>query len=296
MKNTGLDLEREKLEQDGTEWQFGATSPSCLFAVPESDREANLPIGELQNIGEEKSGCVSRAYVNILETKFTYAYNHNLISPENKKWFVDNGYVNGIRIVFADANIEILSGTTRQGNSLKAPIDTIRKVGLVPKSLLPQLNTWDAHYDPARITPEIKALGENFLKRFSINYEQVYLNDLTTLLAQDTVALAAYAWPMPIDGEYPPQPGLPFNHCFMGFSIPLIYIFDNYLDNGAQGDFIKKLFPDYIFYQYGYRAYISAQNVPSVDDEIPAQVFWALSNNDLISYFLKWWEFFSKKA
>lgn len=264
--NTGLDLEKEKQNVDGTEWQFGSLSPTCLFAVPPEERETYLPKGELQNIGEEKSGCVSRAYVNALEMKFTYAYHKGLIKPENKKWLEDNGYVVDGKIVFADANIEILSGTTRNGNSLKAPIDTLRKVGLVPKHLLPQLETWDAHYSRDRITPGITKLGEEFVRRFTINYEQVQVTHLKELLEKDVLALAGYAWARPVDGEYSADPSLSFNHCFLGFGLPLLYVFDNYQE--SEGDFIKKLVASYPLYIDGYRAYISAQNIP-VLDELP---------------------------
>lgn len=280
--NTGLDLAREQAEQDGSEWTFGATSPDCLFTVPEVQRSFFLPVGELQNIGEEKSGCVSRAYINILETKFTYAYRNGLILEENKAWLEKNSYVQGDKVVFADANIEILSGTTRQGNSLKAPVDAIRKHGLVPKPLLPQLEKWDDHYNPDRITDRIKTLGLEFLKRFKINYEQVSLGTLESLLAKDCVALAGYAWPTPKNGVYPAQPGLPLNHCFVGFANPLTHIFDNYLD--TDGDFIKRLAPDYVLWNYGYRVYVSAQNTPE-HDEIQATVFQVLMKHGLLSFF-----------
>lgn len=265
--NYGLNLDLEKEHVDGSEWTFGSLSPTCLFAVPEVERESYLPPGELQNIGEEKSGCVSRAYINALEMKFSYAYDKDLIKPENKKWLEDKGYVVDGKVTFADANVEILSGTTKTGNSLKAPIDTLRKVGLVPKHLLPQLDTFDAHYDKARLTPEITKLGEDFLKRFSINYEQVFTVSLKELLANDVVALAGYAWPRPVDGEYSADPLLPFNHCFIGYSLPMTYIFDNYYDQ-VDGDFIKKLVASYPLYEYGYRAYVSAQNVPTLE-EVP---------------------------
>jgi hypothetical protein len=262
MHNTGLDLEKEKAELKGDEWVFGALSPKCIFSVPEDEREDYLPVGELQNIGEEKSGCVTRAYNNKLEDKFTYADKKNIMPPELKKWGRDNRYATEDGVwTFSDAYIEILSGTTRSGNSLKAPAHAIYEHGLVPKSVLPQLDTWDSHYNPIRITKDIKNLGLEFKKRFTINYEQVFTADMDSLLKHDMVGIAVYAWPLPENGEYP-RTDLPLNHCVMAYRTPLTYIFDNYIDS-TDGDFIKKLKVDYNIYDYGYRLYVSAQNVPS---------------------------------
>ena len=268
MKNHGLDLAREETELRGDEHVFGASSTVCLFSVPEKDREFYLPIGELQNIGEEKSGCVSRAYVNILETKFNYALAKGLIKPENKKWLEDNGYLENGKITFSDAFIEILSNTTKAGNSMKAPVDTIYRNGLVPKKMLPQLESFEGHYNPARITHEHKVLGQEFLKRFKLNYEQVFTADMASLLKHDSAAAAVYAWPFPENGEYPRKPEFPFNHCVMAYALPKTYIFDNYIDS-SDGDFIKKLKEDYDFYDYAYRVYVSAQNVPSALESVP---------------------------
>jgi hypothetical protein len=256
--NTGLDLDREIAELRGDEWVFGAHSEACLFAVPQDKRELYLPYGELQNIGEEKSGCVSRAYINALEMKFTYAYEKNLVSKSNREWLEQNGYVENGRVVFADANIEILSGTTRKGVSLKAPVDAIRKHGLVPKKMLSQLEKWDDHYNPARLTPAVTNLGLEFARRFSLNYEMVYTRDMKLMLEDDCAGIAVYAWANPINGEYQ-RVDFPFNHCVLAYALPTTYIFDNYLDQGKQGDFIKKLASNYTIFDHGYRVYVSAQ-------------------------------------
>lgn len=266
MKTYGLDLVREAEEQRGDEWIFGAASPACLFAVPRGERHKYLPEGELQNIGEEKSGCVTRFYHNKLETKLTYADQKGILLPELRKWGRDNGYVVNNKWVLSDAFNEILSGTTRTGNSFKAPADSIRKDGIVPKSKLPQLDSFDAHYDPQRITPELRTLGKEFLRRFSLNYEQVYLSDLEDALEKDLVGIGIYAYPQEINGEYPRTEGV-FNHAVMAFDRPLTFIFDNYID--SDGDFIKKLAKDYVLFPYGYRLYVSAQNIPNALADLP---------------------------
>lgn len=264
--NTGLDIEKEKLEQDGSEWTFGAVSQPGLANIPEDEREQYLPKGELQSGKEDFMDCVTRGYLNSLETQFNYLLRNDKLEPENVKWLESKGYIEGGNITFSDRFIAILSGTTRQGNSLKAPIDTIRKQGLIPKSLLPKGDfTWNEYHDPSKITPEMKKLGQDFLKRFSINYEQVPKILMSQSVKDDIVVVAGYAWPRPIDGIYPPSPDLPFNHCFINFK-NRYFAFDNYLDDGKPEDWIKHLSEFYEFYTYGYRAYISKETVPTFED------------------------------
>lgn len=278
--NYGLHWEREQQEIDGTEWEFGAISTPCLYAVPLDKRQQYLPTGELQNIGEEKFSCVTRAYLNDLETKFNYAAKNWIIQLENRT-FLDQYRNDKGDIEFSDAFIAILSGTTRQGNSLKAPADAIRKCGLIPKKLLPQLDTFDADYDPLRISQTLRDLGGEFLRRFKINYEQVYYANIEEALKQDIPSFGLYAWPSPLNGEYPKTDGS-YNHCVMAFA-PATYIFDNYIDP-VDGDFIKKLAADYNMTPYGYRIYVS-QETNEADRGIPLTVFEILLKYGLLAFF-----------
>lgn len=70
--NRGIDLEREAQEQKGDEWQFGAASQPCIAAIPESEREKYLPIGQLQFGLEDFMSCATIGPINILEAKFTW--------------------------------------------------------------------------------------------------------------------------------------------------------------------------------------------------------------------------------
>ena len=260
--NFGFLPDKEKAELLGTEWCFGAASQTCIAAVPLEKRAQYLPEGELQNMGEEKSDCVTRAYLNILETKLTYVYETQKLMPQTRKWLEDHEYVQNGRVVLSDAFNAILSGTTRQGNSLKAPVDSMHHDGVIPKKLLPQLQTWDEHNDPARITQKLRDLGQEFLRRLPINYDQVNLTDLDVALKYDMSALGGFAWPDEVNGEYQ-RVDYSFNHAFMGYGLPKVYIFDNYVDD----DFVKKLAPNYKLFDYGYRVYISAERI--VDIALP---------------------------
>src|SRR3990167_4810918 len=94
LKNYGIDWEREIKERSDEEDEvYGAFSTPCIAIIPENEREQYLPVGERQNIGEEKMDCASRSPINTLETKFNYLYQNKKLRPENLKWLEDNGYV-----------------------------------------------------------------------------------------------------------------------------------------------------------------------------------------------------------
>jgi hypothetical protein len=185
------------------------------------------------------------------------------ISKENKEWLFRNGYVSAEgKVKFSDRFIAILSGTTSHGNSLKAPLQTIHEFGLIPKDMLPQVDSFSEYYDRSKITPSMIALGKEFLKRFTINYERVEQSAFGVVYAEDMVILAGYAWPEPVNGEYPRSEHT-MNHVFIGIRHPLHIVFDNYIDP-IDGDFIKKLAEDYNLFEYGYRVFIGELNAQVV--------------------------------
>lgn len=274
--NSNFNLEKELADQSEKDWKFGAASQPSLVTIPEDQRDAYLPVGETQfDQFTDFTDCASRSPVNHYEALFSYHYDH-LIKPENKRWLEDNGYIQNGKVTFSDRFIAVLSGTTHQGNSLKAPLETIRTQGLIPKKLLPKENwmKWEDYYDASKITQALKDLGQEFRRRFVLNYEQVNKVDLTISLKCDMIGVAGYAWNRPVNGIYQRVEGQNFNHAFLLYKLPAFEIYDNYFDftdDGQQveGDFTKTLAPDYVFYDYGYRAYISKENVVAG----PAHVF-----------------------
>lgn len=260
MNNKGLNLQKEREAQDGTEYVFGALSLPCITDIPESEREQYLPKGERQNIGEEKFDCASRSPINELETKFNWLLRSKKLLPENEKWFREQGYITENGFEFSDAFIAIKSGTTKEGNSLKMPLQCIHEHGLIPKSKLPQLNSFHDNYNPDRITGSLLALGQQFLQRFKINYEKVLEVHYKELLKEDMLGVAGYAWETPLNSEYQKTDKEP-NHAFLVYRTPAFYVFDNYEE--TPNDYIKKLSPSYDFLPYGYRVYITAQYLPS---------------------------------
>lgn len=266
-----FDEARERREQDGTEYKFGAVQVS-LFNVPVAERDKYQPIGEVQRGRDDTQDCASRDKVNILETKLNYAYRNNLLHPFIKSFFDENGYTvwrNGVPYIeCSDAYIGIKSGTTRQGNSLKAPAQAVHQWGLIPKKMLPleEWMTWEDYHAKTRITKEMEALGKQFLKYLPISYEQVPLTRFEQALLDGELSGALYAWPFPDEnGIYQRSPNN-FNHAIK-IMYEKWYIQDNYLDS-HDSDFIKHLAPDYRFFDWGYQMHITGQNAEISMEEL----------------------------
>lgn len=258
MKTYGLDIKRELLEQSDKDYVFGSRRLPSLVNIPVGQRKKYLPRGENQNKGADKMSCASHSPCNAWEIGFNYLLIENKLSFNNFKWLDDNGYITENGIEFSDAFLAILSGTTRKGNSLKAPLNLAYKKGLIPKSTLPQLESWESHYDRRRIKPEMLDLGLEFLKHFPINYEKVYLKDFAKL--EDVLCVGGYAWELNSRGEYGRVDYDP-NHAFLIFE-PEYFAFDSYQDDK---DFIKDLTPDYKFLPYGYRVTINTKKVKQLN-------------------------------
>jgi hypothetical protein len=155
-----------------------------------------------------------------LEKKLNYAYETGKLH----KPFIDflnkyNFFFEG-KIRLSNEIPALLSGTTRNGNSLKGVIDWISNNGIFPQSVLLEdfPMSWSAYYDRSKITPEMLAIGKESLEYLTINY---------TIITDKS--------------QYPKYSG--------GIKWE---IFDNYLDP-VDGDFVKRLAPDYIIAPYGYK-------------------------------------------
>lgn len=273
MNNFNPELERA--HQDGTEWKFGAVA-NDLGLIPLEIRLSEIPVGVPQfNNVMDTDGCASRSPLNILETKFTYFY-QNAMHPACKKWLEDNKYVVNEKVVFNDAFIEILSGTTQNGNSLKAPVDAIRTQGLIPSYMLPLESnmTWEQYMDKNRITPAMYELAAQFKRRFGINYEQVPLSQFKEAMTEDLLSVAGHGWPDPVNSIYPRVDG-EFNHAFACVD-PVIHALDNY------DPFVKDLAPDYELFDWGYSLSITSQN-PYPDETV--SIFTTLQKFGLLKFF-----------
>jgi hypothetical protein len=181
--------------------------------------------------------------------------------PDILKWFKDNGYLMNGKFVLCDAFIEILSGTTPTGNSLKSPVDTIYRYGVIPASLIPLKDgmSWDEYMDKGRITQAHLSLGREFLKRIGLNYEQVPLKDFHRHLSGDLLDVAGFGWPVPVNGIYPRTDNA-FNHAFACVNNSIDAL-DGYEPHN------KKLAYDYVFFDWGYTFSITRQT-PNPTEEV----------------------------
>ncbi len=267
---------KEQAAQNGTEYLYGAVQTD-LAAVPVADRLIYVPAGVLQyNMVMDTNGCASRGPLNILETKLDYFYDHGM-HPNLQQWCDEQGYrVNG-KFVLCDAFIEILSGTTPEGNSLKAPVDTIYRLGVIPGSLLPlgDTMTWAEYMNPSRITKAHMDLGKEFLRRFGIAYEQVSTAQFVEALQDDLLDVAGHAWDAPVNGVYLRDETAPFNHVFACVNQE-VDVLDNYVP------FVKRIAKDYKLFDWGYSLSIVRQT-PYPDETL--SLFETLQTYGLLAFF-----------
>ena len=172
-KNYGLIL--EPLVE--TDWLFKSSGLGQIVRRPDGNWSDFLPTFEKQRRGDaDKYACVAFSALNTLETEFRYQIDNKLINQDDLNWLKSKGYFdeNGYPD-FNDAYIATLSGTTRSGNTPKRVAQAIHEYGLVPESLRPyrKAMSWNEFYSKNWITKEVKDLGQEFLKRFPINYEFV---------------------------------------------------------------------------------------------------------------------------
>ena len=279
-KNYGLDLEREEQDRTDEDWIFGAKPliglsdkvaglVIVLFAWPQPKdgvypRVTNkfnhvvcffnrkwkqyFSKGEVQKAAEDFMDCVSRGHNEEIEKQLNYLLQNDLLSHENTQWLKNNGYtVEGGKVELSDRFPAILSNTTRNGNSVKAPIEAIRKFGCIPKSMLPKKAwfMWNDYHKKSDIILEMYDLGLEFKKRILINYEIVYDKD------------------------------------FHKFSGDIKYeIRDSYIDP-ADGDFEKRLAPNYKLMSYGYRIIINEiPQKPEPQEEEEIMEFYKASESE----------------
>ena len=244
--------------QDGTEHQIGAGNPECIVQYTEEERTGYAPAGEDQFGVEDFMDCASRSPVNVIERKLNYLFLNGKLKPETRDCLLDNGYTVDGYITFSNRFVAIGSGTTRNGNSLKAPIDFIRKNGLIPRHMLPEKKdmNWDAYHKKSDVTQRMWELGKEFIARFPLAYYQVPRAQFDTVLEKDSLCGAGYGWPPLTNGEYGPVDYLP-NHAYEIFKRKY-FVFDNYRDDL---DYVKKLSEKYKFIDHAYRLVITAEIV-----------------------------------
>ena len=218
---------------------------NCIEYLPSDERQKRYNL--------ETFACASFAPCNVLEIIFNCLIANNRLMDEDVEWLRDNGYFDEKgKINFSDRFIAKLSGTTRQGNTFKRPADTIRHLGLVPERQWDyprnQYNKrleWDHYYQ--NIPDSIIKVGEEFKKRFDLNYEIVFRNDFKFALQYSPLVVGVYAW-IKKDNIYINR-GNKANHA----SVLAFSDFTAHLDYDTYDPFLKRLDTNYKFHYYGYK-------------------------------------------
>ena len=278
VQNIGFNIEKEIADSSPEDYVLGTTEPltgvgdpvkglvGALYAWPNpidgvyprvmhqinhaidfinKKSKEYLPDGTVQRGTRDWMNCATNAPHNEREKQFNYIIAKGLLTDNFIAWLKEKGYINPNNGKFesSDAFNSILSGTTREGNSLKAPLESIRNDGIIPKSMLPDIKSfnWEQYHNPDRITQEMKDLGKEFLKYVELKYEKVLF----------------YRFDKFLDIKWE--------------------IFDSYTDK-VDGDFIKRLAPDYNIMGYGYHLTINQVNEPKKENEETMEFYKASKN------------------
>lgn len=127
---------------------------------------------------KDSFACVSFSALNSVETQLNFYLQSGALSDNLVVWLKENGYIdkNG-KVDLADRFTAKMSGTTKEGNWVGAVWNSIRNHGVVPEWIWPSKIdelSWDEYY--AEIPENIRALGQQFTMRFTIQYE--WINDI----------------------------------------------------------------------------------------------------------------------
>lgn len=134
----------------------------------------------------ERFNCVTQAHHNNIENIMMRDIALGRMPKEHEQWLRDNGYFddNG-KINFSERFNAILNGTIwndpngNNGNWVWKVCEDGRKIsGLIPARMLPDVPTMQnaEYYNSAVITAQMRAMGQEFIKRFYLPYEWIGAN------------------------------------------------------------------------------------------------------------------------
>lgn len=229
--------------------------------VPNNDWTPFVPKGERQSgNGFDTNDCTGFGLTNSVECQFKYMRLNGQISVDNLTWLSQNGYLdeNG-DCNFSDRALGSLAGTTQNGNSLNTVAQTARDCGLIPESKWPSVFTNYADY--YKLVPqELLTLGQEFKKRFTINYEYV-----PSSTDPDNMTGAPFYVALVTCSGWTGSDPVPWcnrvgsNHCVVELKQNPYSIFDSY------PQFVKHLGSGYQI-PYKYRVYFSQNEIINLTD------------------------------
>jgi hypothetical protein len=252
------------------DWLFGAKAIDMEVKVEDGNWNKYLPKNEKQRNGFESMCCTNFSSTTAVEILFTRLIEEGKLSASNLQWLKDKGYFDDTgHINFSDRFDAIVSGTRPEvGNSLKAPAEAKRKMGLIPESMLPWVDDKNIYFNKNKITQEMYALGAEFLTRFAINYEMVYETDIVNALKVSPVAGACFAWNGTDNKGVFVRVDNSINHAICRIKPPKgQQLMDSY------DPFIKTMADNYNFLNYGIRYIV--REIPQFEEPI-------INNKDML--------------
>jgi len=213
MENTGLLQDPRTDEEKKLDYNFVSLMGDLDTTI---DWDPYLPDGRKQAKYNpdgtkvfDSNSCVSYACNTSLMTRFNYDYQHSM-SEEKKKFLLDNGYIVNGKVVFSDRFLAIMSDTTIGGNYAQKVLDTARKFGLIPASMLVfGGNTWNEYMDKSVITSEMKAQGLKFAELFDIQYGWLYTDNHPNFTENEKIPVKSALKYCPVVIGVP----IPSGHC-----------------------------------------------------------------------------------
>lgn len=265
-------MENKFVEQTGlifelkpTDYVLGASPLSGVDILQDGDWEKYLPPEEKQArmFVFDTLSCATFSALNIVETWINYFIEKDMFSVAqletmNKLGFFIDGKFNA-----SDQFTAIMSGTTKNGNTMQNVWDSIRRDGLLPQNDLPAVDSfsiWEEYHNPKLITLEMRAKALKMKDIIDWAYEFVTLSSdadkslIGAALKQSPVqlgipAVAHHAVEGYKDGSYFDTYD-PFKKQYTGvqFSMKIIatikkqnkYRFLNTLKLGSRGEEVKK--------------------------------------------------------
>lgn len=136
--------------------------------------------------------CITFSILKPYQDIGNYQIQYEKISKEKIQWLKDSGYFNkNGQLDFSVRYTGTMAHTTIYGNTQWNVCNAIYAYGLIPESMHPNIaNSWAEYADESKITPEMKKMGAEFLKRFNLDDFDAVLKDLDKSPIQAIVRFA----------------------------------------------------------------------------------------------------------
>lgn len=150
-------------------------------------------------LGYDTNCCWDFSGAELLETHQEMNQKLGLIPADTIEWAKSNGFIDESGNWYVSRRwVAILSGVKDNGNYQLNFWEMVKKYGIIPDKMLPysaiEASKWitknqfnNDYFNRDLLTPEMYALGQEFLRRFSVDADNIpggYLNDISVELQE----------------------------------------------------------------------------------------------------------------